>query len=82
MMAARTSDTEDPMQIDVRGRSCPIPLMETKKALAAAPARLSVLVSSGTARAHVTSLLRDEGFEVTVTQDDQGYRIEARRGES
>jgi TusA-related sulfurtransferase len=68
------------MQIDVRGRSCPIPLMETKKALAAAPAQLSVLVSSGTARAHVTSLLRDEGFEVSVDEEGDGYRIEARRG--
>jgi TusA-related sulfurtransferase len=68
------------MQIDVRGRSCPIPLMETKKALSAAPARLSVLVSSGTARAHVTSLLRDEGFEVSVQEDGDAYRIEAQRG--
>lgn len=68
------------MLIDVRGRSCPIPLMQTRNAVAASPARLSVLVSSGTARAHVTCFLRDEGFEVTVTEDDDGYRIDAQRG--
>jgi tRNA 2-thiouridine synthesizing protein A len=67
------------MQIDVRGRSCPIPLMETKKALVASPAALTVLVSSGTARAHVTSLLRDEGFTVEVAEDGDAYRIEAQR---
>jgi tRNA 2-thiouridine synthesizing protein A len=67
------------MHIDVRGRSCPIPLMETKKALGSAPAALTVLVSSGTARAHVTSLLRDEGFQVEVAENGDAYRIEARR---
>jgi hypothetical protein len=54
--------------------------METRKALATAPAALSVLVSSGTARAHVTSLLRDEGFTVGVVEEGDAFRIDARRG--
>jgi hypothetical protein len=28
----------------------------------------------------VTSFLRDEGFAVTVTEDDDGYRIDDQRG--
>jgi tRNA 2-thiouridine synthesizing protein A len=68
------------MQIDVRGRSCPIPLLETKRALGREPTALTVLVSSGTARAHVTSLLRDEGYAVEVRDEPDGYRIDARCG--
>ncbi|HEX7487690.1 MAG TPA: sulfurtransferase TusA family protein [Anaeromyxobacteraceae bacterium] len=67
------------MHIDVRGRSCPIPLLTTKKALRPELRQLTVLVSSGTARAHVVSLLRDEGFEVAVQVDAETYRIEASR---
>jgi tRNA 2-thiouridine synthesizing protein A len=67
------------MQIDVRGRSCPIPLLETKKALRSEPAALTVRVTSGTARAHVTSLLRDEGYALEVHDEEDGYRIDARR---
>jgi tRNA 2-thiouridine synthesizing protein A len=63
------------MEIDVRGRSCPIPLLTTRKALRPDVNRLTVLVSSGTARAHVVSLLRDEGFDVAVQDEAAGYRI-------
>ncbi len=67
------------MQIDARGLSCPLPLMRTKKALEDSPASLTVLVTSGTARANVVSLLSDEGFAVTVDPGDGEWRIEARR---
>ena len=73
------SAKEATMHIDVRGRSCPIPLLATKKALCPDLEQLTVLVSSGTARAHVVSLLRDEGFEVAVQESADGYRIEGRR---
>ena len=73
------SAKEATMHIDVRGRSCPIPLLTTKRALSPELEQLTVLVSSGTARAHVVSLLRDEGFEVVVQEGADGYRVEARR---
>jgi tRNA 2-thiouridine synthesizing protein A len=67
------------MQIDARGLSCPLPVMRTKKALESAPSTLVVLVTSGTAKANVASLLRDEGFAVQVVEGDGEYRVEARR---
>lgn len=67
------------MQIDVRGLSCPLPVMHTKKALESAPSSLVVLVTSGTAKANVANLLRDEGFAVHVMDGDGEFRIEARR---
>jgi tRNA 2-thiouridine synthesizing protein A len=67
------------MQIDVRGLSCPLPLMRTKKALEARPAALTVLVTSGTAKANVAALLEDEGFAVRIAERDGEWRIEARR---
>lgn len=67
------------MQVDARGLSCPLPIMRTKKALEADPPALTVLVDSGTARANVSSYLEDEGFAVSVADQDGGWRIEARR---
>lgn len=67
------------MQIDVRGLSCPLPLMRTKKALETSPAAVTVLVTSGTAKANVAALLEDEGFAVRVAAEDGEWRIEARR---
>jgi tRNA 2-thiouridine synthesizing protein A len=68
------------MQIDARGLSCPLPVMHTKKALESDPTALTVLVTSGTAKANVVNLLSDEGFTVAVEQRAGEYRIEARRG--
>jgi TusA-related sulfurtransferase len=67
------------MYLDARGLSCPLPLMRTKKALETNPPQLTVVVTSGTARANVVSLLADEGFTVHVEQRDGEYRIEAKR---
>jgi tRNA 2-thiouridine synthesizing protein A len=67
------------MNVDARGLSCPLPVMRTKKALEANPSALTVLVTSGTAKANVVSLLSDEAFAVAVEQREGEYRIEARR---
>lgn len=64
------------MEIDVRGFSCPIPLMRTQEALVKDdPNEITVLASSGTAKANVVNLLNDYGYDVTVTDEDENYRI-------
>ena len=65
--------------VDVRGLSCPIPLMHTKKALESSPAELLVLADSGTAKANVVNLLIDMGYSVDVADDGDEYRISARK---
>jgi TusA-related sulfurtransferase len=62
-------------EVDVRGLSCPMPLMHTKKGLADAPAEILVHADSGTAKANVSALLADEGYTVTVEENGDEYRI-------
>jgi tRNA 2-thiouridine synthesizing protein A len=66
-------------ELDVRGLSCPMPLMHTKKALESDPADILVHADSGTAKANVSALLADEGYAVTVEQDGEEYRIKGVR---
>ena len=66
-------------EVDVRGLSCPVPLMQTKKALEETPAEILVLADSGTAKANVVGFLQDEGYAVTVEDSGEEYRITGRR---
>jgi len=68
------------MELDVRGLSCPMPLMRTKKALETDPRTIIVLADSGTAKANVVNLLKDTGYDVAVDDTAEGYRINATRG--
>lgn len=65
------------MEIDVRGLSCPLPLMKTQEALINDPARLTVLANSGTAKSNVANMLRDYGYTVEVVTSDDGFTINA-----
>lgn len=67
-------------ELDVRGLSCPMPLMHTKKALEDAPNEILVHADSGTAKANVSALLADEGFTVTIEESGDEYRIKGVRG--
>lgn len=62
-------------ELDVRGLSCPMPLMHTKKAIDGDPAEITVLADSGTAKANVVALLQDSGYVVTIAEDASEYRI-------
>lgn len=62
-------------EVDVRGLSCPLPVMQTKQALPDAADGLVVLADSGTAKANVVHLLEDQGFAVNVEESDDAYRI-------
>jgi TusA-related sulfurtransferase len=66
-------------ELDVRGLSCPMPLMLTKKAVADEPSEILVHADSGTAKANVAVFLQDFGYEVTVDQTGEEYRIKGVR---
>ena len=66
-------------EVDVRGLSCPMPLMLTKKALEDDPAKILVHADSGTSKQNVVGLLSDYGFTVAVEQDGEEYRIKGAR---
>ena len=66
-------------EVDVRGLSCPMPLVETKKALDSGPDKLTVLADSGTAKANVVAMLKDNGYAVKVDESVEGYTIRGTR---
>ncbi|MCX8007320.1 MAG: sulfurtransferase TusA family protein [Coriobacteriia bacterium] len=67
------------VEVDVRGFSCPVPLMRTKKALEDGPAEIAVLVDSGTAKANVVNLLKDSSYEVSVEESADGWTVMGKR---
>lgn len=62
-------------ELDVLGLSCPMPLMLARKALEDDPPEILVHADSGTAKANVVALLQDSGYEVTVEESGEEYRI-------
>lgn len=66
-------------ELDVRGLSCPMPLMHTKKAIENDPAEITVHADSGTAKANVVALLQDEGYTVAVEESGEEYKIRGSR---
>ncbi len=62
-------------QIDARGRSCPEPVLLTKKGLEKNPAGLMVLVDNTTSRDNVTRFARNAGYQVVTEQDGTDYRM-------
>ena len=61
--------------IDARGLSCPQPVLLTKKALDKGGAAYEVLVDNGTAKENVTRFAQNAGYEVSVAEDGDDYRL-------
>ncbi|MDY0340498.1 MAG: sulfurtransferase TusA family protein [Coriobacteriia bacterium] len=66
-------------EVDVRGLSCPMPLMLAKKGIEGDPAEIMVHADSGTAKANVVAFLQDAGYTVTVEESGDEYRIKGSR---
>lgn len=64
------------IDVDVRGLSCPIPVVRTKKAMDENPAEpLAVLVESWVSKENVSRLAMGRGYSVTVEDVEDGFRI-------
>ncbi len=63
--------------IDVRGLSCPEPVIRTRKALQELPANesLEVLVETVTSRENVKRTVGQLGYRVKVETIDDGFRL-------
>ncbi|HHY16257.1 MAG TPA: preprotein translocase subunit TatB [Firmicutes bacterium] len=62
-----------PKTVDARGRSCPEPVLLTKKALQENPQGLQVLVQGSTARDNVKRFAENSGYRVTVDADGEDF---------
>jgi tRNA 2-thiouridine synthesizing protein A len=64
------------VEVDVRGFSCPIPVVKTRKAIKANPKEvITVLVDSAVSKENVSRLGRSEGYSVEIEAVGDGFRI-------
>ena len=61
--------------VDACGRSCPEPVLLTKKALASKGDHYEVLVDNVTAKENVTRFAKTAGYTVSVSQEEDVYRL-------
>jgi len=68
-------------QIDVRGLSCPEPVIRTRRALQTLPngEELEVLVETVTSRENVIRTVRSLKYEVTQEEITGGFRLRVRK---
>lgn len=60
-------------QVDTRGRSCPEPVLLTKKALEKNPEGVQVIADNTTARDNITRFARNLGYKVEMVQQGADY---------
>ncbi|MFQ3567850.1 MAG: sulfurtransferase TusA family protein [Aggregatilineales bacterium] len=65
------------IEIDVRGLSCPEPVLRTRKALEtlSLDEPLVVMVETATSRENVSRMARSKGYNVTIDPTDDGFRL-------
>ena len=65
------------IEVDVRGFSCPVPIVRTKNAMEENPTEpLGVLVESAVSKENVSRLAGSRGYSVTVVDVEDGFRLE------
>jgi len=62
-------------KVDARGRSCPEPVVMTKKALEAETGDLEILVGEEVAKENVSRFVRKSGAKVKASQIEDGYKL-------
>ena len=64
------------VEVDVRGFSCPIPVVRTKKTIEENPKEvITVLVESAVSRENVSRLAQSQGYSVQVEEIEDGFRL-------
>ena len=65
------------IEVDVRGFSCPIPVVTTRKAIEENPKQMiTVLVDDTTAKENVSRLAKSEGYSVEIKEVEDGFRLQ------
>ena len=64
------------VEVDVRGFSCPIPVVRTKKAIEENPKEIiTVLVESTVSKENVSRLAQSKGYAVEIESVEDGFRL-------
>ena len=64
------------LEVDVRGFSCPIPVVKTQQAIDEHPGvELTVLVETNVSRENVSRLARSKGYNIEIQEVEDEYRL-------
>lgn len=64
------------IDVDVRGFSCPIPVVRTKKAIEENPGEpLAVLVDISVSKENISRLAHSRGYLVKTEETENGFRL-------
>jgi tRNA 2-thiouridine synthesizing protein A len=64
------------VEVDVRGFSCPVPVVKTKKVMDDSPGEvLTVLVETGVSRENVSRLAKSRGYSVKEEEVSGEYHL-------
>ena len=64
------------IEVDVRGFSCPVPVVRTKKAMEQNPKEiLTVLIETAVSKENVSRLAESQGYSVKVDEISGEYRL-------
>ncbi|NLP18698.1 MAG: preprotein translocase subunit TatB [Firmicutes bacterium] len=62
-------------KVDARGRSCPEPVLLTKRAIDQHPDGVQVIVDNTTARENVKRFAENSGYKVGIVEDGEDYLL-------
>ncbi len=64
------------VEVDVRGLSCPIPVVKTKQAMENNPGQtILVILESQVSKENVLRLAQNQGYDSQVEESQQDYRL-------
>lgn len=70
------------VEVDVRGLSCPLPVVKTKKVIdESSNGEIIVLVDSQVSKQNVTRLAENKGYSVNVESVGDEFRLKLKKGE-
>lgn len=67
------------VQVDARGRSCPEPVLLTKRVIAQNPPLIEVMVDSSIAKENVSRLAQNSGYSVEVNEQGSEFFLTLKR---
>jgi len=67
------------IKVDVRGMSCPQPVLITKNALSSNPKEVEIVVDDNTAVNNISRFLKSSGYRYEVKEIDEDYIINAKK---
>jgi len=65
------------MKIDVRGMSCPQPVLMTKKEVDKSPSEFEVIVDNNTAKNNVERFLKNSGYSFSSYEENDDFILKA-----